>query len=53
MLAVRLNNLHCKITTASNVLNTFMNIQIRNVGGKMHTFQHTKPPAGGGNSLNE
>ncbi len=23
--------------------------QIRNVGGKMHTFQHTKLPVGGGN----
>ncbi len=61
MLAVRLNNLHCKITTAIkqlyaiNVLNTFMNIQIRNVGGEMHTFHHTKtkPPGGCGKSLNE
>ncbi len=35
-----------------------MNIQIRNVGGEMHTFQHTKAkplakPGGGGKSLNE
>ncbi len=36
-----------------NVLNTFLDIQINNVGGKMHTFKHTKPPVGGGKSLNE
>ncbi len=59
MLPVRLNNLHCKITTAINkcyeinVLNTFLDIQINNVGGKMHTFKDTKPPVGGGKSLNE